>query len=313
MLRWLFTLVGDLLMSAPQKQPQFETLLYDVAEGILTLTLNRPDRLNAFTDVMAEELISAMDAADADDAVKVIIVTGAGRAFCAGADLGKGADTFNYDSRQGSGQGNGHDDNASSELDWEAVRDTGGMVTLRMFQSLKPMIAAINGPAVGVGATMTLPMDIRIASRDTRMGFVFCRRGIVPDGAASWLLPKVVGLPQSLEWVLSGRVFDAEEGQRGGLLRSLHDGDALMAEARRLAREIADNTSAVSVALSRQMLWRMAGEAHPQRAHEIESQAIYWTGRSADAKEGVMSFIEKRPAKFTLSPVRDMPPGYPWW
>ena len=288
-------------MSAPR--PQFETLLYEVADGILTLTLNRPDRLNAFTDVMAEELISAMDAADADDAVRVIIVTGAGRAFCAGADLGKGADTFNYDATG----------NEKDEPDWELVRDTGGRVTLRMFESLKPMIAAINGPAVGVGATMTLPMDIRIASRDARMGFVFCRRGIVPDGAASWLLPKVVGLPQSLEWVLSGRVFDAEEGQRGGLLRSLHDGDALMAEARRLAREIADNTSAVSVALSRQMLWRMAGESHPQRAHEIESRAIYWTGRSDDAKEGVLSFIEKRPARFSLSPVRDMPPGYPWW
>ncbi|MCH8542910.1 MAG: crotonase/enoyl-CoA hydratase family protein [Alcanivorax sp.] len=300
-------------MSAPaEKQPQFETLLYDVADGILTLTLNRPDRLNAFTDTMAQELISAMDAADADDAVRVIIVTGAGRAFCAGADLGKGADTFNYDSRHESGHEGNHED-SNEEVDWETVRDTGGMVTLRMFHSLKPMIAAINGPAVGVGATMTLPMDIRIASRDARMGFVFCRRGIVPDGTASWLLPKVVGLPQSLEWVLSGRVFDAEEGQRGGLLRSLHEGDALMAEARRLAREIADNTSAVSVALSRQMLWHMAGEPHPQRAHEIESQAIYWTGRSADAKEGVLSFIEKRPAKFSLSPVRDMPPGFPWW
>ncbi|MBZ2187885.1 crotonase/enoyl-CoA hydratase family protein [Alcanivorax sp. JB21] len=292
-------------MSAPR--PQFETLLYEVADGILTLTLNRPDRLNAFTDVMAEELISAMDAADADDAVRVIIVTGAGRAFCAGADLGKGADTFNYDATGDAPR------NEKDEPDWELVRDTGGRVTLRMFESIKPMIAAINGPAVGVGATMTLPMDIRIASRDARMGFVFCRRGIVPDGAASWLLPKVVGLPQSLEWVLSGRVFDAEEGQRGGLLRSLHEGDALMAEARRLAREIADNTSAVSVALSRQMLWRMAGEPHPQRAHEIESRAIYWTGRSDDAKEGVLSFIEKRPARFSLSPVRDMPPGYPWW
>ena len=282
----------------------FETLRYEVDEGILTLTLHRPDRLNAFTDTMAEELISALDAADADDAIRVIIVTGAGRAFCAGADLGKGAATFDYDAQTGTSGG---------APDWTQLRDTGGKVTLWMFACHKPMIAAINGPAVGVGATMTLPMDIRIAADTARMGFVFCRRGIVPDGAASWLLPKVVGLPQSLEWVLSGRVFSAEEGKAGGLLRSLHPADELMKVARELAREIADNTSAVSVALSRQMLWHMAGESHPWRAHEIESQAIYWTGRSADAKEGVMSFIEKRPPAFTLSSATDMPPGYPWW
>lgn len=279
---------------------EFETVLYEVTDGILTLTLNRPDRLNAFTDTMARELVQAMDLADADDNVRAIILTGAGRAFCAGADLEKGADTFNQPESEG-------------EPDWDSLRDTGGKVTLRFYNSRKPMIGVINGPAVGVGATMMLPLDIRIAAEDARIGFVFCRRGIVTDGAASWLLPKVVGLPQSLEWVLSGRVFTAEEGRQGGLLRSLHPKEELMPHARELAREIADNTSAVSVALCRQMLWRMAGAPHPMEAHEAETRALYWTGRSDDAKEGVMSFMEKRAPQFRLSPATDMPPGYPWW
>lgn len=278
----------------------FETIRYDINDNILTITLHRPERMNAFTSQMAEELIAAMDAADEDDNVRVIIVTGEGRAFCAGADLEKGADTFLYDSNEG-------------EPDWSQMRDIGGVVTLRFFNSKKPMIAAVNGPAVGVGATMTLPMDIRIAADTAKMGFVFCRRGIVPDGAASWLLPKIVGLPQSLEWVLSGRVFTAEEGKAGGLLRSLHPADQLMSVATELAREIADNTSAVSVTLARQMLWHLSGNEHPMKAHEVESRALYWTGRSDDAKEGVMSFMEKRPAKFPLSPSKDLPPGFPWW
>ncbi len=279
---------------------EFETLRYRVDDGILTLSLNRPDRLNAFTDTMARELVEAMDHAEQDDSIRVILLTGEGRAFCAGADLEKGADTFNQP-------------DGGQEPDWNALRDTGGKVTLRFYNSRKPLIGVINGPAVGVGATMMLPMDIRIAAEDAKIGFVFCRRGIVTDGAASWLLPKVVGLPQSLEWVLSGRVFPAREGLEAGLIRSLHPAGELMDEARKLAREIADNTSAVSVAICRQMLWHMSGETHPMAAHEAETRALYWTGRSEDAKEGVMSFVEKRPARFTLSPATDLPPGYPWW
>lgn len=279
----------------------FETIGYHVEDRILTITLNRPERMNAFTSQMAEELIQAMDLADADDQVRVIILTGAGRAFCAGADLEKGADTFNYDA------------SSDTEPDWSEVRDTGGMVTLRFFNSRKPVIAAINGPAVGVGATMMLPADIRIAADHAKIGFVFCRRGIVNDGAASWLLPKVVGIGQSLEWVLTGRVFNAEEGLKGGLLRSIHPAEELMPTAIQLAREIADNTSAVSVAMARQMLWKLSGEAHPMAAHQAETRALFWAGRSADAKEGVMSFLEKRPAEFSLSAKDDMPPGFPWW
>lgn len=284
---------------------EFETILYEVNEGILTLTLNRPDRLNAFTDTMARELVEAMDLAEADDNIRVIILTGAGRAFCAGADLEKGADTFN---QPASAEGE-----AEGEPDWKEIRDTGGRVTLRFYNSRKPLIGVINGPAVGVGATMMLPLDIRIAAEDAKIGYVFCRRGIVTDGAASWLLPKVVGLPKSLEWVLSGRVFPAEEGRQAGLLRSLHPKEELMGVGRELAWEIADNTSAVSVALCRQMLWHMAGESHPMRAHEAETRALYWTGRSEDAKEGVMSFMEKRAPQFPLSPSADLPPDFPWW
>ena len=280
---------------------QFETIKYEVSDRILTITLNRPERMNAFTSQMAEELVRAVDMADEDDGVRAIIVTGEGRAFCAGADLGKGADTFNYDAE------------AEGEPDWNEVRDTGGVVTLRFFNSLKPVIGAINGPAVGVGATMMLPMDIRVAVDSAKIGFVFCRRGIVNDGAASWLLPKVVGIGQSLEWVLTGRVFSAEEGLRGGLLRSLHSADELMDVARSLAKEIADNTSAVSVAMARKMLWSLSGEPHPMAAHKAETRALFWAGRSADAKEGVMSFLEKRPAEFDLSAKKDLPPGFPWW
>lgn len=278
----------------------FETITYDVSDRILTITLNRPDRLNAFTPAMARDLIKAVDMADADDEVRVIVVTGAGRAFCAGADLAMGGETFKYDA-------------GGKEPDWQAVRDIGGLVTLRFFNSRKPMIGAINGPAVGIGATMLLPMDMRLAARDAKMGFVFCRRGIVPDGGASWLLPRVVGLPQSLEWVLTGRVFAAEEGHRAGLVRSLHEPDALLPSAYELAQEIAENTSAVSVALSRQMLWRLSAQDHPMHAHEVETRAIYYTGLSADAMEGVMSFMQKRPPQFKLSPSTDMPPCYPWW
>jgi enoyl-CoA hydratase/carnithine racemase len=275
----------------------YEDIRYDIRDAVLTITLDRPDRLNAFTTRMMHELIDAFDQADADDAVRAIIVTGAGRAFCAGADLGGGGDTFNY----------------RGEEPIDLHRDGGGRVTLRIFESKKPVIAAINGPAVGVGATMTLPMDVRIAARGARMGFVFARRGIVPEACSSWFLPRLVGISRAMEWVATGRVFPAEEALAGGLVTHLVEPEALLDTARGLAREIADNTSAVSVALARQLLWRMLGADHPMEAHKVDSKCIFWAGQQADAREGVTSFLEKRPARFTLRPSRDMPPFYPWW
>jgi enoyl-CoA hydratase/carnithine racemase len=259
----------------------FETLRYDVADGVLTLTLDRPDRMNAFTETMMHELIAAFDAADGDDDVRAVVVTGAGRAFCAGADLERGGDTFNR------------------PVDADDHRDGGGRVTLRIFESTKPVIAAINGAAVGVGITMTLPMDVRIAAEGAKIGFVFARRGIVPEAASSWFLPRVVGISQAMEWVATGRVFTAEEALAGGLVRSVHPVDRVLDEAHRLAREIAENTAPVSVALARQLLWRMLGAPHPMEAHRADSRAIYARGKSADAVEGVTSFLEKRPARFT--------------
>jgi len=275
---------------------QYEQIRYVVDDGVLTITLDRPDRLNAFTTRMMHELIDAFGQADADDAVRAVIVTGAGRAFCAGADLGAGGDTF---------------DNREEPI--EEHRDGGGLVTLRIFESKKPVIAAINGPAVGVGATMTLPMDVRIAASGARMGFVFARRGIVPEACSSWFLPRVVGISRAMEWVATGRVFPAEEALAGGLVSRVVEPEALLDTARGLAREIADNTSAVSVALARQLLWRMLGADHPMEAHKVDSKCIHWAGRQADAREGVTAFLEKRPARFTLRPSRDMPGFYPWW
>ncbi|MFP5383987.1 MAG: crotonase/enoyl-CoA hydratase family protein [Gammaproteobacteria bacterium] len=271
-----------------------------VADGVMTVTLNRPEKLNAFTVTMFQDLMQVADRIDQDDEVRVAIFTGEGRAFCAGADLASGENTFNYDAGGG-------------EIDWNRVRDIGGILNLRLFRSRKPLIAAINGPAVGVGATMTLPMDIRLAADNAKMGFVFVRRGIVPDGAASWLLPKVVGLPQALEWTLSGRVFDANEALNGGLVRSLHKPEDLMPTAMSLAREIADNTSAISVALARQLLWNTSGKDHPVYANMYESRGLYHAGRSPDAMEGVMSFLQKRAPKYPGKVSTDMPPGFPWW
>jgi len=262
----------------------FEQITTEISEGVLTITLNRPDRLNAWTATMGSELIQAFDQADADDDVRVIIVTGAGRGFCAGADLAGGGETFDYRAR-------GHAESVP--------RDNGGQFTLRVFDSTKPVIAAINGPAVGVGATMTLPMDIRLASEDARMGFVFARRGIVPEAASSWFLPRAVGISRAMEWVATGRVFSAQEGLEGGLLRSLHPPGELLAAAHELAREIAENTAPVSVALARRMLWRMLGAEHPMLAHRADSRGMLSRGQSADAAEGVTSFLEKRPARFS--------------
>lgn len=293
----------------------YETIKYEVKDNILTLTLHRPDKLNAFTGQMMFEMIDAFDKADADDNVRAIIVTGEGRAFCAGADLSAGAKTFDYAEREDRPEKANTPVMANGEIDWshESVRDGGGRLTLRIFESLKPVIGAINGAAVGVGVTMQLPMDIRLASENAKFGFVFARRGIVPEACSSYFLPRVVGISQALEWTYSGRVFGAEEALKGGLVRSIHKAEDLLPAARELAREIVDNTAAVSVSLTRQMLWRMLGADHPMEAHKIDSRAIYARGASADAKEGVMSFLEKRPATYPCKVSQDMPSFFPWW
>jgi enoyl-CoA hydratase/carnithine racemase len=285
----------------------FSEIRYDVEDGVCTVTLHRPDRLNAATTTMLRELGEAWDRADADDAVRAVIVTGAGRAFCAGADLGSGGATFNYAERKGETAARGHAETA------EEHRDGGGTVTLRIFDMKKPVIAAINGPAVGFGITLTLPMDIRIASSTARIGFVFARRGVVPEACSTWFLPRLVGISQAAEWVYTGRVFSAEEALAGRLVSRVVEPDALLPAARALAREIADNSSAISVTLARQMMWKLLGADHPMDAHLLDSQAMFWTGRSADAREGIAAFLEKRPARFPLRPSADLPPFYPWW
>lgn len=272
----------------------YSTIKTERDGAVLVVRLNRPDRLNAFTLDMCRELIRAYDEADADNDVRVVLVTGNGRAFCAGADLAAAGATFDY-------------------ADDPAHRDSGGELNLRTFECTKPVIAAINGPAVGVGATMTLPMDIRLASESAKMGFVFARRGIVADGCASWFLPRVVGISQALEWTMSGRVFDATEALRAGLVRSVHPADELLPAALELAKEIAENTSAVSVALNRQMMWRMLGADHPILANQVESRAMRAVGGGPDAAEGVESFLAKRPATYPGRVPADLPDFYPWW
>jgi enoyl-CoA hydratase/carnithine racemase len=274
----------------------FETIRLEFAEGIATITLDRPARMNAFTGQMMADLIAAFDATDADDSVRAVIVTGAGKAFCAGADLAEGAATFDYAKR-----GDGGPVQADGSVDWahEGVRDSGGRVSLRIFESLKPVIGAINGAAVGIGATMLLPMDFRLASESARFGFVFARRGIVPEAASSWFLPRLVGIGQALEWCYSGKVFGADEALRGGLVRSVHVADDLLPAARALALELTADSAPVSVALTRRMLWGMLGAGHPMAAHRIDSRAVWLRGSGADAREGVISFLEKRDAVFT--------------
>ncbi len=275
----------------------YETLLTDLEAGIFTITLNRPDRLNALTGTMLTELLDVLDEVDRNDEIRVVIVTGAGRGFCAGADLGEGSGTFDHSGQE-----------AASEH-----RDGGGLASLRIFESRKPIIAAINGAAVGVGATMTLPMDIRIASEKAKFGFVFARRGIVPEACSGWFLPRVVGISRAMEWVATGRVFPAEEALAGGLVSRVVPPDELIPTARALAAEIAENTSAVSVALARQMMWRMLGADHPMEAHKLDSRAIFAMGQSPDGHEGVQSFLEKRPAVFPMKVSSDMPDFFPWW
>jgi enoyl-CoA hydratase/carnithine racemase len=288
----------------------YETIKYEVADQILTITLNRPEKLNAFNPTMQRELIEAFDASDADDNIRAVIVTGEGRAFCAGADLSSGADTFDRDAKRGPVKRL-----ASGGVDYsdENVRDGGGQVTLRIFKSLKPVIAACNGPAVGIGATMQLAMDIRLASENARYGFVFSQRGIVPEAASSWFLPKIVGISQALEWCYSGRVFPAQEALDGRLVSKVVPADQLLASARELARSFIDKTAPVSVALIRQMMWRMAGADDPMEAHKVDSRGIYARGRSDDVKEGVTAFLEKRPAQFKNKVSSDMPDYFPWW
>ena len=282
---------------------EYSQIAYGVAGGIATITLNRPEKMNAYTRTMMAEIIDAFDRSDGDDAVRAVIVTGAGeRAFCAGADLTPEA-----------GGGPFSSDEVVEDLSDERVRDGGGRLALRIYESRKPVIGAINGAAVGVGVTMQLPMDIRLASTTARFGFVFAGRGIVPEACSSWFLPRIVGLPQALEWCMTGRVFDAEEALRGGLVRSLHEPDRLMDAARTLASEIVENTSAVSVAMTRAMLWRNPQFDHPMQAHRVDSRAIYRLSKGIDAKEGVESFLEKRAPVYPGKVSQDMPDFYPWW
>jgi enoyl-CoA hydratase/carnithine racemase len=282
---------------------QYSQIIVTKADGIATITLNRPDKMNAYTRTMGEEIMAAMDDIDADDTVRAVILTGSGeRAFCAGADL--------------TPEGGGHvfsDPTEVADLSDPRVRDGGGLLTLRLFESKKPLISACNGVAVGVGATMQLAMDIRLASTTARYGFVFARRGIVPEAASSWFLPRIVGISQALEWCYTGRIFDAEEARAGGLVRSVHAPEDLLHAARSLASEIAENTSAISVAMTRAMMWRLASADHPMEAHKIDSRAIYRLSRGADAKEGIASFLEKRRAMYPGKVSADMPDFYPWW
>ena len=281
----------------------YSQIKLDVVGGVATITLHRPEKMNAFTRVMMDEIIQAIDTTDADDSVRAVIVTGHGdRAFCAGADL--------------TPEDGGHvfsDPNPVDDLSDERVRDGGGRLTLRLFDSKKPLIGACNGVAVGVGATMQLPFDVRLASDNARFGFVFARRGITPEAASSWFLPRLVGMQTALEWCMTGRIFDAAEAHERGLVRSIHPQGELLDAAHGIAREIAENTSAVSVAMTRAMLWRLGAAGHPMDAHKIDSRAIYRLSRSEDAKEGIASFLEKRAPAYPDTVSEDMPDFYPWW
>ncbi len=289
---------GEIQWQSERSPMAYEQITTELTDHVLTITLNRPDRLNAWTQTMFEELMTAFEQADADDAVRAVIVTGAGRGFCAGADLERGGDTFTK---------RDHEDPDT------IPRDSGGRLTLRIFDMTKPVIAAINGPAVGIGATMTLPMDVRLAADDAKIGFVFVRRGIVPEACSSWFLPRVVGISRAMEWVATGRVFDAREALDGGLVRSLHPKTELLDAANALAREIAEHTAPVSVALARRMLWRMLGAEHPMLAHRTDSRGMLYRGRSADAAEGIAAFLEKRAAVFPDKVSDGLPDMMPGW
>jgi enoyl-CoA hydratase/carnithine racemase len=294
--------------------PTYDTIMTEISDGIMTITLNRPEKMNAFTAGMMQDMVAAFDVADADDAVRAVIVTGSGeRAFCAGADLSAGAATFDYAQRSD------RSDNASAiradgsvDVTHQGARDSGGRLTLRIFNCKKPVIGAINGAAVGIGVTMQLPMDFRLASTTARFGFVFAKRGIVPEAASSWFLPRLVGISKALDWCYSGRVFGAEEALAGGLIRSVHAPEDLLIAARNLAHELTAESAPVSIALTRQMMWRMLGASHPMEAHKLDSRAIWSRGAGGDAKEGVASFLEKRAAHYPDTVSHDMPHFAPW-
>lgn len=280
----------------------FQTLDYRVDNGIAIATFSRPDKMNTFGLAMMQDLLDLFDHTDADDDVRALVITGSGRAFCAGADLGRGGETFSYKTGERAG-----------EIDVDGVRrDGGGRVTLRMFRSLKPLIGAVNGAAVGIGATMLLPMDARIASSEARFGFVFARRGITPEACSSWFLPRLVGVPKALEWVYSGRVFGAEEALAAGLVQAVHQPDTLLSAAIAQARAMTEQSAPVSVALSRQLIWQNLGAPHPMMAHRVDSRSLQARGRSADVREGIGAFMEKRPADFPDRVSRDMPDFFPW-
>lgn len=285
----------------------YETVLYEVADRIATITLNRPDILNAVNGTLVRDLLAALAQADADDGVRVVIVTGAGRAFCSGADLSRGAESF---------VAPGSDMSATAgtvDLGDKGIMELGGHVAIALYNMKKPVIGAINGPAAGMGATLILPMDIRICAEEAKFGFVFARRAMTLETGASFFLPRVVGISKALEWCLSGRMVFAPEALEHGLVSAVVPKDQLLPEAMRLAREIADNTAPVSVALIRQMLWKGLGMSHPMEASRIESRGMYVRARDKDAKEGVMSFLEKRPPYFPDKVSTDMPDFYPWW
>ena len=279
----------------------FKNILLEQRENIAVLFLNRPNKLNAFTFSMMEEIINALDSLEADDSVHAVIITGKGRAFCAGADLSSGQDTFNPS----------FDDFAVQESDFR--RDSGGILTLRMYKFLKPIVVACNGPAVGIGASMQLAADIRLASDQARFGFVFNNRGIVPDACSSWFLPKIVGISRALELTYSGRIIDAQEALQLNLVSSIHDSEKLLSNALDITKKMVQNSAPVSISLTRQMLWRSLESSGPYDAHVIESKAIDSRGASEDAKEGVSSFLEKRPAEFKNKVSSDMPEFFPWW
>ncbi len=300
------------MKSSPETALPFEQIRYEVDGPVATITLNRPEKLNAFTVSMQREMNAAFDLVDGDREVRAVVVTGAGRAFCAGADLSAGKNTFDADA--GPQEETSADRTSTDRDDPPAYpRDFGGRLTLRIFACTKPVIAAINGPAVGIGATMTLPMDIRLASTDARFGFVFAGRGIVPEAASSWFLPRIVGISRALEWCYSAEVFPAAEALEGGLVRHVFPPADLLPAAKAMAERFAERSAPVSAALTRQMMWRMLGASHPMDAHRIDSRAVYSTGRSADAREGVTAFLEKRQPHWVLDPSSDLPEWYPWW
>ena len=279
----------------------FTQFTYENRDGVAIVTFSRPEKMNTFTPAMMDELIALFDRTDADDTVRAIVITGSGKAFCAGADLGNGGDTFNYDKRD-----------AAEQVIVDGVRrDGGGRVALRIFRSLKPVIAAVNGAAVGVGVTMQLPMDFRIASLHARFGFVFARRGITPEACSSWFLPRLVGVPTALDWVYSGRVFDAQEALAKGLVQSLHEPEDLLDAAVELANKVTSASAPVSIAVSRRMIWSMMGAEHPMDAHRIDSRALQSRGQSSDVKEGISAFLEKREAHYPDRVSSDTPDIFP--